>query len=284
MFGYFIPQPFVSHVPFACLLLLSFRGVHTFRQLDISPTDISPTDISPTKPKTFISPTQPKSDISPTQPKTFISPTQPKTFISPTQPKTFISPTDISPTDQKRIIKEQLSRAMSPSSFMTAANCYQCLNKIVGGASTALSAVHQGLERKMFIIGCYVNNRVVIAAHDLPGKTSNYYAKVLQQLKRAIDPIRPIKVMCDFETRMLKACGMSSHPASATELGLVIQGFAEGFHARGNSESVGEMSSWRNVRFWLSWRNECWRDVSWQDVKLAKCQLAKCQILAELAK
>ncbi|KAL3125147.1 hypothetical protein niasHT_002816 [Heterodera trifolii] len=59
---------------------------------------------------------------------------------------------------------------------------------------------------QVFVIGCYVNNRMVVAAQALlPGKASKYYAEVLQQLKRSIDPIRPIKVMCDFETGMLKA-------------------------------------------------------------------------------
>ncbi|KAL3104969.1 hypothetical protein niasHT_028501 [Heterodera trifolii] len=42
---------------------------------------------------------------------------------------------------------------------------------------------------QVFVIGCYVNNRMVVAAQALlPGKTSNYYAQVLQKLKRAIDP------------------------------------------------------------------------------------------------
>ncbi|KAL3079463.1 hypothetical protein niasHT_031792 [Heterodera trifolii] len=47
---------------------------------------------------------------------------------------------------------------------------------------------------QVFVIGCYVNNRMVVAAQALlPGKASKYYAEVLQQLKRAIDPVIPIK-------------------------------------------------------------------------------------------
>ncbi|KAL3094137.1 hypothetical protein niasHS_004822 [Heterodera schachtii] len=59
---------------------------------------------------------------------------------------------------------------------------------------------------QVFVIGCYVNNRMVVAAQALlPGKASKYYTEVLQQLKRAVEPILPIKVMSDFEIGMLKA-------------------------------------------------------------------------------
>ncbi|KAL3114475.1 hypothetical protein niasHT_011604 [Heterodera trifolii] len=74
---------------------------------------------------------------------------------------------------------------------------------------------------QVFVIGCYVNNRMVVAAQALlPGKASKYYIEVLQQLKRAIEPVLPIKgnkntvntlsliidlVMTDFENGMLKA-------------------------------------------------------------------------------
>ena len=45
-----------------------------------------------------------------------------------------------------------------------------------------------------FVIGCYVNNRLVVAVQALvPGKKSKYYREVLQQIKNAIDPITPVK-------------------------------------------------------------------------------------------